>query len=217
MNSHLTLCWSVKGGQGVTVTTALLALAIQHHGIGVDVIDHTGGDLAAALAVPPFDRRANTLQQAINEAVAVTERVRLLTLDADDPRVQLALLAHLEQADQERRHVVIDGGQTTAWARGGTLEHLARIAARSYLVIRPCYLAVRRAVAVTPRPTGLIVLSEPGRALRRSDIESALGLPVAAELTIDPAVARAVDAGLLTTRLPAGAAGDLRHLAWLCA
>ena len=104
MNSHLTLCWSVKGGQGVTVTTALLALAIQHHGIGVDVIDHTGGDLAAALAVPPFDRRANTLQQAINEAVAVTERVRLLSLDADDPRVQLALLARLEQADQERRH-----------------------------------------------------------------------------------------------------------------
>ena len=71
-------------------------------------------------------------------------------------------------------------------------------------MIRPCYLAVRRAVAVTPRPTGLIVLSEPGRALRRADIESALGLPVAAELTIDPAVARAVDAGLLTTRLPAG-------------
>ena len=68
---------------------------------------------------------------------------------------------------------------------------------------------------MTPRPTGVILLTEPGRALRRSDIETALNLPVAAELTIDPAVARAVDAGLLTTRLPAGAARSLRSLAWL--
>jgi hypothetical protein len=34
------------------------------------------------------------------------------------------------------------------------------------------------------------------------DVESVLGVPVLAEIALDPAVARSVDAGLLVTKVP---------------
>ena len=48
----------------------------------------------------------------------------------------------------------------------------------------------------------MVLIDEPGRALRARDVEHALGAPVIAEIGYDPAVARAVDAGLLVARLP---------------
>ena len=51
-----------------------------------------------------------------------------------------------------------------------------------------------------------MLVAEPGRALRVPDIERAIGVPVVATISHDPAVARAVDAGLLAARLPPGAA-----------
>ena len=52
-----------------------------------------------------------------------------------------------------------------------------------------------------PAFDGLIVLTEPGRALSERDATEVLGIPLAATLPIDPAVARAIDAGILTSRL----------------
>lgn len=46
------------------------------------------------------------------------------------------------------------------------------------------------------------MVSEVGRALDRHDIEDVLGVPVRAQVPVDPAVARAVDAGLLARRPP---------------
>ena len=60
--------------------------------------------------------------------------------------------------------------------------------------------AVRRPTAAT----GVVLVAEPGRALGAREIEAALGLPVVATVLVDPGVARAVDAGLLAARLPAG-------------
>ena len=56
-------------------------------------------------------------------------------------------------------------------------------------------------------------MSEPGRSLTRHDVAAALGAPVVAVVEIDPAVARAVDAGLLASRLPRGLARELRGVA----
>jgi hypothetical protein len=70
-------------------------------------------------------------------------------------------------------------------------------------VTRACYLALRHAAAAPHRPTGVIVVREAGRSLDRHDVERVVGVPVAAEVEVDPAVARSVDAGLLAThRLP---------------
>jgi hypothetical protein len=47
----------------------------------------------------------------------------------------------------------------------------------------------------------IVLIEEPGRALSRRDIEAAIGA-IAVVLPYDPAVARAVDAGLLASRMP---------------
>jgi hypothetical protein len=90
---------------------------------------------------------------------------------------------------------------------------VAAAASASLLVLRPCYLSLRRALQAPMRPSGVILVSEPGRSLGRSDVEDVLGVPVRAVVGIDPAVARAVDAGLLATRLPRGLERALRHAA----
>lgn len=86
---------------------------------------------------------------------------------------------------------------------GRDLGH-ASSADRVLLVVRPCFVALRRAVAMPVRPDGVIVVTEEGRSLRASDVEAALGVPVIAEIAHDPALARAVDSGVLASRI----AGD---------
>jgi hypothetical protein len=95
----------------------------------------------------------------------------------------------------------------------GTAQLVAAGATRSVLVTRPCYLALRRALAAPIRPSEVVLLTEPGRSLTRRDVEDALGAPVVAEVAVDPQVARAVDAGLLATRLPRGLAKELARAA----
>jgi hypothetical protein len=92
--------------------------------------------------------------------------------------------------------VVIDGGSDP-----GASESVP--ADERYLAVRgPCYLALRRIVrAGTPRYDGVILVTEPGRSLRAADVAEVLGLPVVAELAIDPAVARSIDAGVLAARI----------------
>ena len=69
-------------------------------------------------------------------------------------------------------------------------------------MLRPCYLALRRALDAGLPAHGVVLVREPGRVLTAKDIEDVLRLPVRAEIEVDPAVARAVDAGLLAGRLP---------------
>jgi hypothetical protein len=59
----------------------------------------------------------------------------------------------------------------------------------------------------------VVLLTEPGRSLSRHDVEDCIGAPVVAEVAVDPAVARAVDAGLLASRLPRGLERELGRAA----
>lgn len=79
---------------------------------------------------------------------------------------------------------------------------IAAAAGLSLLVLRPCYLALRRAAQTSLRPSGVVLVSEPGRSLGASEVSDVLGVPVRAEVPYDAAVARVVDAGLLSTRVP---------------
>jgi hypothetical protein len=63
------------------------------------------------------------------------------------------------------------------------------------LVVRPCYLALRRAAAQERKPDLVILVNEPGRALMKYDVERALGTRCIS-MPWDPAVARGVDAGV---------------------
>jgi len=95
---------------------------------------------------------------------------------------------------------VIDGG-TEATPPPGTTA--------SFLVLRPCYLGLRRAVAASHRSAGVILLPEPERARQRGDVEGVLGITVTATLAVTPTVARTVDAGLLAARPPRFPLDDL--------
>jgi len=100
----------------------------------------------------------------------------------------------------------------------GTLRDDAEVsvaagATLSLCVVRPCYVALRRALRAPVRPSGVVLVTEPGRSLGRRDVENVLGAPVRAEIELDPLVARAVDAGLLATRLPRGLHRALRDAA----
>lgn len=70
------------------------------------------------------------------------------------------------------------------------------------LVTRPCYLALRQETASKVIPTKVVVIAEPGRALGAQDVLGTVGGDHAVTIPLDPAIARAVDAGLLASRLP---------------
>ena len=100
-------------------------------------------------------------------------------------------------------HVIID---TTDNAYAWTLHVDHRV-----LVTRPCYLALRRST-ITPRPTHVVLINEPGRALNAKDIEAVTAVPVTATIPYETDIARTIDAGLLTTRLPRTLTRALRPL-----
>jgi len=215
---HLS-CWALKGGVGTTVVTAALGLTLHRAGHDVLLVD-LAGDLPAALGLPepsgpgltdwletgddvPADGLGRIEVAAMpglsvlprgGGAVGPTERVE-------------AFVAALDPA----RSVVVDCGVLD---RGHPAPSV--VAARSthsLLVTRACYLALRRAADPPLRPSGVVLVTEPGRALDRHDVERVVGAPVRAEVALDPAIARAVDAGLLASRLPRSLERSLRHAA----
>ncbi|MGE3836102.1 MAG: hypothetical protein AB7H43_15160 [Acidimicrobiia bacterium] len=94
-----------------------------------------------------------------------------------------------------------------------TNPHVAAIRAdRRIMVVHACYLALRRAVAMAIRPDEIVLIADRHRALTQRDIEATLGAAVTVIVPIDPLVARAVDAGLLTARLPSVLSQRLRPL-----
>ncbi len=202
-----TLCWSVKGGSGTTVVAAAIALssARSRPTLLVDL----GGDLPAALGVSApsgpgvGDWLASphaTADALIELAVEVSPGLHLVPagplesgVDIDD--VQAERLAHACALGS--MVVTVDAGCH------GRHRVLHTCAARSLIIVRPCYLALRRAMRLPGLATGTVVVHEPGRGLGTGDVECALGVPVVAEIAWDPGIARAVDAGLLAHRLPA--------------
>jgi len=202
-------CWSAKGGAGTTVVSVSLALVLaRRHPAGVLLVD-LAGDVPAVLglAEPTGPGVAGWVRAGTDVPADALARLEIdaapgvgLLARGEGPIVaaeRLEILAALLAADG--RHVVVDCGTIRP---GDPVAVVASAATASLLVTRPCYLALRRAVAAPIRPSGVILVDEPGRALDRADVEAVVGVPVRAELELDPGVARAVDAGLLTARLP---------------
>jgi len=213
----LIACWSVKGGVGTTVLAAGLALAADCPPEDPCILADLAGDLPAALGLaepsgPGLAEWSRAGSQVPPDALArlVTEvkpGVRLLhrgrgAFDPSRARVLIQLLAGLG------REVVVDCGLVP----GEVSDVVAAEADRSWLVTRPCLLGLRRASAAPVRPSGVVVVSEAGRALDGEDVSTVVGAPLVADLAVDPAVARAVDAGLLTSRLPRRFAEALRDI-----
>jgi hypothetical protein len=145
--------------------------------------------VAAVLALHLARRRPVELRGSTPEQ-AEDLRALLAMTTTEGP---LVLGDHGHDGDGENRVVVIDGG-TDHEAPAGALA--------SWLVIRPCYLALRRALIIGARPTGAVMVAEPERSLGQRDIEHVLGVPVVATIPVNTAIARSIDAGLLSARPP---------------
>src|SRR4051812_17819786 len=125
--------------------------------------------------------------------------VRVLPSGADVDDVAAGrgdVLAALLGADA--RPVVADCGSMPTGARLA----VAAGASISLLVLRPCYLALRRAAAFPLRPSGVVLVDEIGRRLTAADVEAVLDVPVRAVVAVDRAISDAVDAGSLGAHLP---------------
>lgn len=185
------LCRSVKGGSGTSVTAAALGLllAARHRG-GGHVVDLCG-DMPAVLGIAePEGTAACEVNSALNLLPRRVEREGSDTF-------WLSLATELQSL---RGPVVVDAGNLVIG------RALLDAATASYLVTRPCYLALRRATHAIHRSElavdGCILLNEPGRALTPNDVAAVLKTPVCAELPVDNTISRAVDAGLLAHRVP---------------
>jgi hypothetical protein len=124
---------------------------------------------------------------------------------ADPDRAQL--LAALLTADA--RPVVVDCGSELS----DVVRSVVAAASESLLVVRPCYLSLRSAQRAPVRPSGIVVVCGDGRSIGPDDVAVALDVPVVATIPLDPAVARAVDAGTLGHRLPRSLRRALHHVA----
>jgi MinD-like ATPase involved in chromosome partitioning or flagellar assembly len=216
----LIACWSVKGGSGTTVVAAALALLSARSSPEGAVVADLVGDVPAALGLAePISPGLRAWLAAGDDVgadalarIALEAAPGLSVLAAGEPSEPQrsgrgASLAGVLAADP--RTVVVDAGSSPT---GAALDVVAA-ASVSLLVLRPCYLALRRAMAAPLRPSGIVLVRDAGRALGRRDVEEALQVPVRAEIDVEPAVARAVDAGLLAARLPRRLAHALRNAA----
>jgi hypothetical protein len=212
-------CWSAKGGAGTTVGASALALLLARRSLDGAVLVDLAGDVPTALGVAddatagvsdwlaigehvPADGLAR-LERPAGGGVAIVPRGRGSLAD-DRAHALAALLA------TDHRPVVVDAGVIDG---SGVAATLAASASTSLLVTRPCFLSLRRALSAPVRPSGVVLVVEDGRALVAADVEGALGVPVCAQVLVTPQVARAVDAGILPSRLPRSLERELRDVA----
>ena len=217
------VCWSVKGGSGTTVTAVSLARLFADRYTGAMLVDTQGDGLLVLGYDAPVERGVRTWLASPDDVG--TSALDLLSIDLGNNLKVLpaggipdrnpgrdrwdALGTYLAQLGVP---VIVDLGTLSSAGRSGR-RSLLDAADSSLLVLRPCYLAVRRAIDFPVRPTGVVVVREDDRSISSDDISAALGVPVVATVRFDPRIARTVDAGLLGVRVPRPLARAYRHVA----
>jgi hypothetical protein len=219
----LVALWSPKGGSGTSVAAAALAL-VSASRCETRLAD-LAGDQPAILGLPPLPGPAGQLSfsavgQGLTEWLAVGASAPTEWLDQMAVPVLpgLSLLpcgaggstggspeagAALAVALRDSGVVVLDAG-SSGGATGAATDGLLEVADAALMVIRPCYLALRRALGDPHlgRTTGAILVEDAGRALDAADVAAVVGVPVVGRVPVRAEIARAVDAGVLRDRLP---------------
>jgi len=215
--------WSPKGGSGTSVVAAAAALVLAREAPAR--IADLAGDVPAVLglATEPEPGLRDWLRIGPE---APTEALDRLALDAGRGLALLpagagdvasatpeagAALAVALRADP--RPTVVDVGVLHDRS-DPALHALVEVADAHVVVVRGCYLALRRAVRIelTARANGAVYVEESGRALGVRDVSNVLGVPVLASVGVRASTSRAIDAGVLPTRLPDALAKPLREV-----
>ena len=208
--------WSPKGGSGTSVVAAALALVAA--GRGETRLADLGGDQPAILGLPPLTSLVTLVDWLEGAPATPTEWLDDMAVPVV-PGLSLvpgspAAKAASPEAGAALAVALRDSGVTIVDLGSGVDEFdgagraVVDVADTALMVLRPCYLALRRAVA-DPRlasSAGAVLVEEPGRALDADDVSAVLGIPVVGRVPVRAEIARAVDAGVLRDRLPAALA-----------
>jgi hypothetical protein len=217
--------WSPKGGSGTSVLAAACALTLArssrpHSGsassgeLFVRLAD-LEGDQPAVLGLPaePSTGLADWLAAGLEAPIDALDRLAIdvatgVTLVPRGsapvmlaPPVAAECGAALAVALRDGPvPTIVDAGRADTPASRALLE----VSDVAFVVVRPCYLALRRAVrsAVLGRASGVVLVDEPQRALSAKDVSDVLDLPVVARIPWRATIARLVDSGALTRRVP---------------
>lgn len=190
---------TVKGGSGCTIMACGYAVfTATEYGKPVLLVDW-GGDVPAALGLPQPaepDYGPDYGPASAGDNLYIASADWFLT----DPDLS------------DFSEVVHDIGVVTDKRQlSGELEP-ALAGADKILVTHPCYLAVRRAVAMDIKVDGFVLNNQPGRALTAHDVSRAINAPCRTEVMYEMTIARSVDAGLLAVRMPVALRRAARQL-----
>lgn len=166
----ITRYYNNRGGHGVSTVAAIAALNLARNDRRV-LIAEIG-------EYPSVDAILGIPAVYEKQVVSVVPNVDLVWVRNNADLVSVKLSDYDE--------IVVDGG-----------NHLGD--APNVLVTKACYLSLRQA-AKEDKPQAVILAGEDNRALSARDIEHVLGARVVAVIPRDAHVARAIDAGLLTSR-----------------
>lgn len=165
----------MKGGAGCSTVAASVALTAAARDRRVALIARDAEEAAALLGVSTGEGE---------RAYQVTPNLDLLVMSS---------VSYGEDFGGEYERVVFDYGREVP---GDVLD-------AAYLVLRgPCYLGLRKAARAGYRPNGVVIVGEAGRSIGEREVSDVLGVPVVAEVPVDPSVARSIDAGLFSSRVP---------------
>jgi cellulose biosynthesis protein BcsQ len=208
----LVALWSPKGGSGTSVFAAACASVLARRGgcrladlagdqpailgLGADPETGLAEWLAAGLDAPPEALDRLSVEVAPGLMLVPPGTPRLLA-PAAAAEAGAALGAALQQGPVP---CVLDAGTADQPATRMAVE----VADASIVVLRGCYLSLRRAVhaPLVARCTGIAFVDEPGRSLGAAEVRDVLERPVLTRVPVRPAIARAVDAGVIAVRTP---------------
>jgi CO dehydrogenase nickel-insertion accessory protein CooC1 len=211
----LVALWSPKGGSGTSVLAAACSLVLAREPAGAARIADLDGDHPAifGLGAEPLVGLLDWLDAG---AEAPTEALDRLAIEAA-PGVALLprgaserILAPVAAAEAGAALAVAlrDGPVPTIVDCGRACEPatraIAEVADASVVVVRGCYLALRRALRspALARTVGAVLVEEKERSLSQKEVADVLDVPVLARVPVRTAIFRAVDAGVLPARLP---------------
>jgi hypothetical protein len=197
-----TIFMSSKGGNCTTVTATAFSLIAASRGLPTVLIDLCG-DVPAVIGLPePTTPGIN--DWLAEDSLLDAESLVKLGTPLSPGLVVVHRGARFVQGQPRwtdlataisslPMNIAIDAGT------GYLPDELRNAGAEITMVVKPCYLSLRRATQLS-RPTNCIVIREEGRALTVKDVGNVLGVPVVAEIPYEAAISRAVDAGLLSSR-----------------
>jgi cellulose biosynthesis protein BcsQ len=206
--------WSPKGGSGTSVVAAACAIVLAGDR-GARLVD-LDGDQAAVLGLAPSSV-TEPAPRGVRDWLAVgpeapADALGRLAVEAAPGLVLLPPGAADRTASGESGAalgVVLRDAGVAVVADCGRADDaasraLVEVSDVSVIVIRACYLALRRAASdeLVRSASGIVMVEEPGRALGAREVADVLGVPVLASVPVRATVARVVDAGVLVARLP---------------